>query len=153
MRKDKKGTTTLLFSAVFVCADFSPSSLAVENPDAPDYVADFQNRAQVFEDAVHQQARTTQDTLKAYAEYEQFLDKELNRSYQSVSAKLDTDRKEKLKRSQREWIKYRDAEFAFIAANWTNKDFGSSATLSRGAYRTTIMRDRVMILLNYLKNY
>lgn len=139
--------------AVIFIAGFSPSSLAVDNPDAPDYVADFQKRAQVFGDAVHQQAKTTQDTLKAYAEYEQFLDKELNRSYRSVLTKLDSDRKEKLQGSQREWIKYRNAEFAFIAANWTNKDFGSSATLSRGAYRTTIVRDRVVISLNYLQNY
>lgn len=153
MIKGEKGTTTLLLLALLVFAGFSSMSLAVDNPDAPDYVADFQKRAQVFEDAIHQHPKTTQDTLKAYAEYEKFLDKELNRSYKSVMTKLDADRKEKLQGSQREWIKYRDTEFAFIAANWTNKDFGSSATLSRGAYRTTIMQDRVMILLNYLKNY
>lgn len=129
------------------------SCQAVDNPDAPDYVSDFKQRAQPFEMAIHQQAMTTQDSLKAYADYEQFLDKELNKTYKLVLTKLGAEQQAKIKESQRNWIKYRDSEFDLIADNWTAKNFGSSAVLSRGAYRTTIIRDRVTLLLNYLKNY
>ena len=132
---------------------FTVSSRAIDNPDAPDYVADFQQRAQVFEAAIHQHAKTNQDSLKAYADYEQFLDKELNKTYKLVLAKLSAEQQAKIKVSQRNWLKYRDSEFDFIAENWATKNFGSSAVLSRGAYRTTIIRDRVTLLLNYLKNY
>lgn len=146
-------TTTTLILAAFVFTGLTPSALAIDNPDAANHVADFQKRAQVFEGMIHQHAKTNQDSLKAYAEYEQFLDKELNQSYKSVLTALDADRKEKLQDSQRDWLKYRDSEFAFIAANWTTKNFGSSVTLSRGAYRNAIVRDRVISLLHYLKNY
>lgn len=134
-------------------AGFAVPSWAIDNPDAPDYVADFQKRSQTFEANIHQRAKTTQDTLKAYSDYEQFLDKELNQAYKLLTAKLGADVKEKIQLSQRDWLKYRDSEFAFIAANWTTKNFGSSATLSRGAYRSSIIRDRVIALLHYLKNY
>jgi len=126
---------------------------AIDNPDAPDYVADFQQRTQKFEVAIHQHAKTTQDFLKAYADYEQFLDKELNEAYKLLMAKLGAEQRGKIVQSQRNWVNYRDAEFDFIAENWTSKKFGSSAVLSRGAYRTSIIRDRVTLLLNYLKNY
>lgn len=139
--------------ATLLLAGFTASCQAIDNPDAPDYVADFKQRAQPFEVAIHQQAKTTQDSLKAYADYEQFLDKELNKAYKSVLEKLGAEQQTKIKESQRNWIKYRDSEFDLIAENWTTKNFGSSAVLSRGAYRTTIIRDRVTLLLNYLKNY
>ena len=139
--------------ATLLLASFTASCRAIDNPDAPDYAADFKQRAQGFEAVIHQQAKTTQDSLKAYADYEQFLDKELNKTYKSVQAKLSAEQQAKIKESQRNWIKYRDSEFDFIAENWTAKNFGSSAVVSRGAYRTTIIRDRVTLLLNYLKNY
>lgn len=138
---------TLLLSAVTV------SCQAVDNPDAPDYVADFMQRVQMYEATIQQQAKTTQDSLKAYADYEQFLDKELNKVYKLLITKLGAEQQAKIKESQRNWIKYRDSEFDLITENWTAKNFGSSAVLSRGAYRTTIIRDRVILLLNYLKNY
>lgn len=139
--------------ATLLLTGFTASCQAIDNPDAPDYVADFKQQAQVYEGKVQQQAKTTQDSLKAYADYEQFLDKELNKTYKLVLAKLGTEQQAKIKESQRNWIKYRDSEFDLIAENWTAKNFGSSAVLSRGAYRTTIIRDRVTLLLNYLKNY
>ena len=137
----------------FLLAGFTLPCCAIDNPDAPDYVADFQQRAKVFETAIQKNAKTTQGYLKSYADYEQFLDRELNTTYKALITKLDTAQQNKLKQSQRDWLKYRDAEFTFIADNWTSKQFGSSSVLSRGAYRTTITQDRVMLLLNYLKNY
>jgi len=149
----KMGKIIAAIYATLLLVGFTASCHAIDNPDAPDYVADFQQRARSFEVAIHQQAKTSQDSLKAYADYEQFLDKELNKTYKSVLAKLGAEQQAKIKESQRNWIKYRDSEFDLIAENWTAKNFGSSAVLSRGAYRTTIIRDRVTLLLNYLKNY
>ncbi len=137
----------------FLLAGFTLPCCAIDNPDAPDYVADFQQQAQIFATAIQKNASTTQDYLKSYTDYEQFLGKELNTAYKALMAKLDTERQNKLKQSQRDWLKYRTAEFTFIADNWTSNKFGRSSVLSRGAYRTTIMRDRVVLLLNYLKNY
>lgn len=55
--------------------------------------------------------------------------------------------------SQRQWRRYRDAEFRFIDRNWTQTQFGTSAALSRGAYRTAIVKERITELIQYLKNY
>ena len=139
--------------AALLLTAFTAPSRAIDNPDAPNYVMDFEQRAQKFEAAITQQATTSQESLSAYANYEQFLDQELNKAYKSLLTKLGAAQQAKIKESQRAWVKYRDAEFNFIAQNWTTKNFGSSAVLSRGAYRTTLIRDRVVLLLNYLKNY
>ena len=142
-----------IFYITLLLAGFAAPCRAIDNPDSPDYVADFLQRALVFEAAIHQHAKTTQDFLKAYADYEQFLDKELNVAYKLLIAKLGTKQQAEIKQSQRNWVKYRDSEFDFIVENWTTKNFGSSAVLSRGAYRTTVIRDRVTLFLSYLKNY
>lgn len=139
--------------AAMIIACFTAPVLAIDNPDAPDYVGEFQQKVKVYETKVQEQAKTTQDYLKIYAEYEKFLDVELNNAYKMLVPKLGEEQQRKFKQAQRNWIKYRDVEFEFIAENWTAKKFGSSSALSRGAYRTTLIKDRVLSLLNYLKNY
>ena len=129
------------------------SCYAIDNPDAPDYIEEFKARAQVYETVIHEQAETTQDYIKAYDGYEVFLDDELNEAYKSLLKHLDNAQKLQLKQSQRNWIEYRDAEFEFITDNWNRQNFGSSAALSRGAYRTTIIKNRILVLLSYLMNY
>ena len=49
--------------------------------------------------------------------------------------------------------KYRQADFDFIAEDWTSTTFGSSSILSRGDYRSAVTRHRVTTLLQYLRNY
>lgn len=132
---------------------FMSSCLALDNPDAPDYVAEFKARAQVYESKIHGQAGTTLEYVDAYGAYEAFLDKELNQAYQALMGKLDRNRQKQLRQAQRAWLKYRQAELDFIAVNWTRQEFGSSAALSRGGYRTALLKDRVIALLHYLKNY
>ena len=146
-----KFSNMLSIIVIGMCTTFP--GYAIDNPDAPDYVAEFEQRAQPFATVIHQQAKTTQETLKAYADYEKFLDKELNDVYKKLIGKLGAEQQTKLKKSQRDWIKYRDTEFDFIASNWTTKNFGSSSVLSRGDYRTSILRNRVEQLLYYWKNY
>jgi uncharacterized protein YecT (DUF1311 family) len=129
------------------------SILAIDNPDAPDYVAEFRARSKAHESAINQEARTTQDFVSAYAAYECFLDEELNSAYRSLMDRLDEKALQRLIQSQKNWLKYRDTEFEFIGTNWRTENFGSSAVISRGAYRTTLIKDRVILLLHYLKNY
>lgn len=129
------------------------AAYALDNPDAPDLVGEFEAREQVLLKAVNNPDNGARANLIAYDDYLAFLDAELNNAYKLVQSKLSKDRQQELKKSQQNWILFRDAEFAWIKNNWTNQDFGSSAGLSRGSYRCSIVRDRVSQLLNYAKNY
>lgn len=126
---------------------------AIDNPEAPDYIGEFKSREKVFIDKIDNPKNTNQDYLVAYNDYLIFLDKELNAAYNSLIPKLQKKQQEELKNSQKKWLKFRDAEFEFIINNWTRNNFGSSAWISRGGYRTAIVRERVMHLLYYLLNY
>ena len=129
------------------------TSLALDNPDAPDYVAEFRTRSKAHELAINQEALTNQDYVNAYSAYECFLDQELNRAYRSLIDRLNEKSLQRLIQSQENWLKYRDTEFEFIGTNWKTENFGSSSVISRGAYRTTLIKNRVILLLHYLKNY
>ncbi|HNP27325.1 MAG TPA: DUF1311 domain-containing protein [Nitrosomonas sp.] len=127
---------------------------AIDNPDAPDYIDAFQNRAQVYELNIRQAAAyTTQDYIAAYAAYEDFLDQELNSAYKQLMVQLSEEAQYALRSSQRKWLSYRNQEFDFITLNWTTAQFGSSSAISRGEYRTALIKNRVLLLLQYLKNY
>lgn len=128
-------------------------ALAVDNPDGPDPVAAFGGRAKVMEQKIYDPANTDQQTLAAFAQYEQFLEKELNQAYSSLIKHLPDTRKQDLIRAQKSWLVFRDGELHFIANNWTPQDFGSSSTLSKAAYRCALTRSRVDNLLNYLRSY
>lgn len=126
---------------------------AIDNPDAPDFVAEFEVRAQKFEINVQNQGGDAADTHRAYSDYENFLDYELNQAYSTLMKHLDNQNKKILIASQKQWLQFRNAEFLFIENNWTMQNFGNSYVISRGVSRTKILRDRVITLLHYLKNY
>lgn len=131
----------------------SISAYAIDNPDAPDYVANFLERAKVYEDDIQQTPYTTQEYITVYARYEGFLSAELDSAYNQLMAKLDDDARRALSNSQKQWFRYRDQEFEFIARNWTHASFGSAAVISRGDYRTNIINNRIVQLLRYLQNF
>lgn len=131
---------------------FSQSTLALDNPDAPDYVGDFLNRAQAYEMEI-QQIQTTQGYITAYAAYEQFLNEALDNAYNRLMEQLNDEARLALSNSQQKWLQYKQAAFDFIAHNWTRESFGSASVISRGNYRTAIIKERVTLLLHYLKNY
>lgn len=128
-------------------------AIAIDNPDAPDYIGEFNARSKSYIDAINNPNNGNRDYLIAYDNYANFLDAELNHAFKVLENKLGKSQKEELKLAQRQWIKFRDAEFKFINDNWTKENFGSSSGISRGTYRCTIIKDRVMQLLYYLKNY
>lgn len=76
------------FALIVLLLDCSLSTHAIDNPDAPDYIGDFLNRAQAYEWDIRQTAHTMQSYLTAYAAYEKFLDRELNAAYRQLTARL-----------------------------------------------------------------
>jgi uncharacterized protein YecT (DUF1311 family) len=136
-------TTSLMFS--YACA--------IDNPDAVDLMAGFEQREEPFLKKIDKSDNSNRAYLIAYDDYQIFLDKELNNAYGILMKHLPDAQKKELKQSQRNWIKFRDAEFRLIKNNWTRDNFGSSAAVLRGSYRTTLIKNRVMQLLHYAQNY
>lgn len=128
---------------------FSNLTFAIDNPDAPDLLAEFELREKSFVAAIEKPTNTTTDYSIAYANYQDFLDKELNKVYKTFRTMLPADKQKQLKTSQVSWLKYRDLEFAFIDSTWNNIDFGSSSVISRGQYRASLIRNRVVQLMHY----
>ena len=128
------------------------SAFAIDNPDLPDYVAEFEARAKPYESKIGQTGSGTIPAGQDYADFAKFLDTELNQAYSQLMKKLDPKRKEELKASQKSWITFRDSEGKFIQNNWNQAKNGSSYVLSVGAFRSSIVRDRVKALLQYLKD-
>jgi len=126
---------------------------AIDNPDSPDLLGEFKAREQPYLDNINKSSNGAWNYLKTYNNYQDFLDRELNVAYQSIRSHLSNERKIELKTSQFNWIKFRDSEFEFINNVWTRQHFGSSSDMSRGGYRCTVIRNRIMQLLNYQINF
>ena len=129
------------------------TSYALDNPDSPDHLGQLKEREKNFLSAISNPANGTRDTIRAYHKYKLFLDKELNKAYKTLQSNLSDKQQEELKKSQEHWMKFRDAEFELINNNWTRSSFGSSFAISRGQYTSTIIRERLIQLLHYSKNY
>lgn len=142
----------MVSSLVFFSLLMSPV-LAIDNPDAPDLIGGFEEREQIFLKEINNPRNGSKDYLIAYDNYQKFLDDEMNKAYHLVKSRLSAERQQELTHSQCNWITFRDAEFEFIKNTWTRQEFGSSANMSRGSYRCTIIRNRVLQLLHYAKNY
>ena len=131
---------------------FAGSAQAIDNPDAPDRKAEFLTRAQPHEDRLA--AASGGPALAAAADaYAKFLDAELNQVYLELLAQLGAEARQALTLSQRQWLRFREAETRFVDRNWTPKNFGSSSVLSRAGYRAHLVKQRVLTLLAYLQNY
>ncbi len=85
---------------------------AVDNPDAPDYLGAFHQRMQAYQQRIDH-ARTTADMSQASVAEAKALDHELNTAYRTLMHRLSPTQHSALRASQRHWLKYRDAEFAF----------------------------------------
>ncbi len=141
-----RGVASVVLALAATCAG------AIDNPDAPDRVAAFEQRAQPYE----QQLGATDGGTRAArqgARVGQFLDAELNRAYRSLLSRLEGPARAALVESQRDWLRFRDAEFRFIEKQWTADRSGTSARLSVAVYRTALVKQRVRQLLQYSAEY
>ncbi len=139
---------TFLGAAILV----STAAMAVDNPDAPDRMAAFEQRIQPLEAAVANQ-NTTADMLRASSAYAKQLDVELNQIYRELMTKVGPTGAQKLRASQRNWLSFMTTEAAFIDGTWNAKDFGSTSALSRSEYRNRVTKARIVQLLDYLRSY
>lgn len=147
-RENMKKIINALSVAVILMM-MSAITFAIDNPDAPDLVAEFEFREKLFIETAENPKNGYRDYLLSYTNYLEFLDKELNVVYQSLRENISEDQKQKLKESQVDWLKFRDREFSFIENTWTRADFGTSSSISRGQYKVTIVRNRVIQLMHY----
>jgi uncharacterized protein YecT (DUF1311 family) len=83
------------------------------------------------------------------AAYEEW-DKLLNDVYKKLLSKLAKDAREALKNSQREWIKYRDAEFRFVNAYYDGFQGSVWTNLNHGDH-VNLIRARALKLKSYLE--
>mgnify|MGYP001772491557 CR=1 FL=1 len=82
--------------------------------------------------------------VKAY----DMWDKELNKVYQELMKKLSPEERKLLRESQRQWLKFRDAEFKVIDKIY---DFpGGFYTTQRIGSKIRIIRERALRLKEYL---
>ncbi|SQD76521.1 lysozyme inhibitor LprI family protein [Moritella yayanosii] len=153
MVKRKQGTAYRCIIGCFLTIGLVVGAYAIDNPEAPDLIGEFEKREIIYLTDIDNPQNSTRDFLVAYDNYLTFLDEELNKASEILSSKLPEARKSELIAAQKYWINYRDAEFELIKNTWTRKEFGSSAGVSRGDYRTSIVKDRVIQLLHYVKNF
>lgn len=134
--------------AIFLILMLGNVASAVDNPDAPNLVADFEARERPLVETIEDVAGYREGLL-AYTDYLEFLDKELNAVYKTVQSRLPQENQRQLKQSQISWLRYRDLEFALIEATWTKDDFGTSSGMTRGQHKAAIVRARVIQLMHY----
>lgn len=142
----------IFFTLAFICAP-SLQLFAIDNPEAPDYVKLFNAKAAPYKKSIDNPKNVRKDYVAAYGKYQRFLDEELNSAYNQLKSKLPKTEQLELKKTQKKWLEFRDSEFDFIYVNWNRANFGTSADMSRGAYRCKIIESRVIQLLHYLINY
>ena len=89
------------------------AAAAIDNPDAPDRVAAFAARAAPLEAALAETSGGSAASQAGQA-YAVFLDTELNTAYHALLARLQPPARQALVVSQRQWLRFRDAEQGFI---------------------------------------
>lgn len=84
---------------------------------------------------------------QAYASYNK-ADKKLNTIYQKILVKYKTDKLfvANLKKSQRIWISFRDAEIDMKYPNYPNQNYGSIHPTCRAVYLTELTESRIKTL-------
>jgi uncharacterized protein YecT (DUF1311 family) len=138
-------------AAFLVACSLALPALAVDNPDAPDLAAQFEARAKPLQDRIGEASGGGRNLGPTTAEYDAFLERELNRAYSALIARLAPARLINMQHAQRRWLAWRDAEIEFINSQWTLTSAGSSSTLTRSMYRSALTKQRTLELLQYLR--
>lgn len=133
---------TLLLLSLLVCA---PTVGAVDNPDAPDYLGEFRTRAAAYEQAVEQAAGGSASA--EIGAWIAFLESELTRAQEALSAVLPVDEQSQLQRAQSHWRAHFDADKELIGTIWSRERAGSSAALTAGMEHAAALQQRIELLL------
>lgn len=133
---------TLLLLSLLVCA---PIVGAVDNPDAPDYLGEFQARAAAYEHAVAEAAGGSASA--EIGAWIAFLESELTQAQEALSALIPVDEQSRLQRAQSHWRAHFDADKELIRTIWSRERAGSSAALTAGMERAAALQQRVEFLM------
>ena len=128
------------------------SAGAIDNPDAPDRIRQFEMRALSFERNLAATDGGSASTAAGQA-YARFLDAELNSAYRLLLLQLKAPAREALQESQRQWLVFQKKEYIFIEQHWTRERSGTSSSLSSAGYKTSIVKARIILLLQYASEY
>lgn len=130
------------------CTASAGVARTIDDPELPDPVQQFEQRAQPFEDAL---GATDGGSAAARAghRYATFLDAELETAMRVLRGRLAPAEWDALQRSQQRWLAFREAEHRFITQRWTQDRFGTSASLSASGHRTALTKARVIALWRY----
>ena len=79
-------------------------------------------------------------------------DAELNKVYQALMTELNAEGQAALRSAQRDWIDFRDAEFAAIAAIYAQLE-GTMWRIVATDARTEVIKTRTLALQNYLGSF
>jgi uncharacterized protein YecT (DUF1311 family) len=91
---------------------------------------------------------STRGMREAINQAEAMWDKEMNRAYQQLMRTLPGAQKLALQQSQRNWLKFRDAERETIASIVLSQE-GTMHQLTAADKSLTLVRQRTLQLLNY----
>jgi uncharacterized protein YecT (DUF1311 family) len=100
-------------------------------------------------DACIDKNRSNAGMIGCYEQAEKRWDNELNKLYKALLSKLNPEGKESLEQSQKQWLKYRDAEFKTIRAIYSTME-GRMWNVIAVASAVEIIEDRVLTLKAYL---
>jgi len=139
--------TAILASVILL---FPGLGQAIDNPDGTRWLAPFEQQCQAFETRLQTQASDDSAMLAAYADYERYLDGELNRAYQRLLPALKGKARQQFIAAQRQWLGFRKTEQNFIDQHWTPDRFGQSARLTRAASRVLVLKHRTHELVAHV---
>jgi uncharacterized protein YecT (DUF1311 family) len=92
---------------------------------------------------------TTLGMVECFATAQEQWDAELNRAYNELMKLLDTSSKENLRRSQREWIQFRDQEMEFMN-NWYGRMDGTLWKIVAAERKAEFVKRRALALQSYI---
>ena len=95
---------------------------------------------------------TTQKMTDCVIKATDSWDKELNKNYNTLLSILTDEQKEKLKESQKQWIKFRDNELEF-SGYFYNKVGGTMWIPVAAQTGLDITRNRALVLLEYISTW
>ncbi|WP_166264690.1 lysozyme inhibitor LprI family protein [Marinobacter caseinilyticus] len=139
------GRTLLLLLITFTSA----ACQAIDNPDAPDYLEQFRAQASSYELAINNKSQTTADMIVEYRGYIDFLEQALQLVETALEGSLSDSERALFFETQAKWQTYRQAEMSFVDSVWTQENFGSSASVSKLAFYSEILKSRIELLQTY----
>lgn len=102
-------------------------------------------------DICEENSRSTEDTVNCAKSAEKSWDGELNKAYRSLQTEqgLSPAQKNALLESQRQWMKFRDAEFESIDQIYNNQGIGTISEPWAAHARSGMVKERAVELQNH----